>query len=84
MCNLIYEPAETYNIYRKGWTAAQKFHNSELIGGYGSYVEELIRIDSSQRSLQKPPLTDVGEIDYRNYHFTDEALKFNRDEIHER
>ncbi len=85
MKNIICEPEVAYLTSKKVWT----FRKSEDVqlpieGGYAAYLNEMTRILFSQRSIQHNKNFSIEELDYHKYHFNNDDLKFNREEINER
>ena len=85
MNNIISEPEVAYLSSKKGWTFRKSEDlNSMIEGGYASFINEMIRILFSQRSIQLNKNNSIEELDYHKYHFKEEDLKFNREQINER
>ncbi|MEO8960294.1 MAG: hypothetical protein ABI325_00325 [Ginsengibacter sp.] len=85
MNNIICESEVAYLRSNKVWTFKTSEDLESIIeGGYASFINEMTMILFSQRSIQPQKTTPAEEIDYNKYHFSDEYLKFNREEINER
>lgn len=85
MNNIICEPEIPYLSSEKSWTFKNNIDlQSILEGGYAPFINEMTRILFSQKSIHQIKSASIEELDYHKYHFKNDDLKFNREEINER
>lgn len=85
MNNILCEPSIPYNSSHNLWIPQSINHEySEVVGGYGAYVKESIIMSIIKKSIENENVHTIKELNYNNYHFKNEDLKFDRDEINER
>ena len=84
MTMIVYNQVRTKINKEMEWTSDYEPSFIDPIGGYGVYLRELMMINLSLITMTNFQSTQSVGIDYDKYHFKNEDLKFNRDEINER